>query len=138
METTEKNKHVVLRFNKEVIEQGNQESFNELMHQKFINQSAPEGMDNGAQGMSYFFEQILRPALPDVKVTIHQQVAEGDLVTTRKTITGTHTGTLLDVEPTGRLVQIDVIDIVEVKDGKYLQHWGITSLPAVLSQLKQN
>lgn len=138
METmTEKNKAVVRRFNQEVIGEGNLESFKELMDEQFVNRSAPEGMSNGADGMIYFFNEILRPAMPDVHVTIHQQVVEGDLVTTRKTIGGTHTGTLLGIPATGRAVNIDVIDIVRVKDGKYFEHWGITSLPEVLGQLQR-
>jgi predicted ester cyclase len=75
--------------------------------------------------------------MPDIHVTIHQQVAEGNLVTTRKTISGTHTGSsVLGIPATGRAVNIDVIDIVRVNDGKYFEHWGITSLPEVLSQLQ--
>lgn len=137
METmTEKNKAVVRRFNQEVISEGNLESFKELIDEQFVNRSAPEGMHNGPDGMLYFFNEILRPAMPDVHVTIHQQVAEGDLVTTRKTISGTHTGTLLGIQATRRAVNIDVIDIVRVKDGKYFEHWGITSLPEVLAQLQ--
>lgn len=137
METMiENNKAVVRRFNQEVIDEGNLESFKELMDEQFVNRSAPEGMSNGADGMIYFFNEILRPAMPDVHVTIHQQVVEGDLVTTRKTIGGTHTGTLLGIPATGRAVNIDVIDIVRVKDGKYFEHWGITSLPEVLAQLQ--
>lgn len=93
-------------------------------------------MDNGPAGMIYFFNEILRPAMPDIHVTIHRQVFEGDLVTTRKTISGIQTRALLGIPATGRAVNIDVIDIVRVKDGKYLEHWGITSLSEVLSQLQ--
>ncbi|MET7253201.1 ester cyclase [Dyadobacter fermentans] len=132
----ENNKAVVRRFNQEVIAEGNLESFKELMDEQFVNRSAPESMDNGAAGMLYFFNEILRPAMPDIHVTIHQQVSEGDLVTTRNTISGTQTGVLLGIPATGRVVDIDVIDIVRVKDGRYFEHWGITSLPEVLSQLQ--
>lgn len=132
----ENNKAVVRRFNQEVIAEGNLESFKELMDEQFVNRSAPESMDNGAAGMLYFFNEILRPAMPDIHVTIHQQVSEGDLVTTRKTISGTQTGVLLGIPATGRVVNIEVIDIVRVKDGRYFEHWGITSLPEVLSQLQ--
>jgi predicted SnoaL-like aldol condensation-catalyzing enzyme len=131
----EDNKSVVLRFNKEVIEQGSVESFNELMDPAFINHSAPPGADNGPQGMINTFNNILRPAMPDMKVIIHAQIAEGDMVTTRKSIVGTQTGALLGVPPTGRQVTIDVIDMVRVKDGRYYEHWGVNTLPAVLAQL---
>ena len=84
--TTEYNKAVVLRFNKEVIEDGNVDSFEELMDPAFINHSAPLGADNGPSGMINTFNNVLRPAMPDLKVTIHEQIAEGDLVTSRKTL----------------------------------------------------
>ncbi|MFD0763277.1 ester cyclase [Mucilaginibacter lutimaris] len=138
METmTENNKAVVRRFNKEVIEQGNIDSFNALIDDKFVNRSAPAGMDNGPQGMIWFFNEVLRPAMPDVSVAIHDQVAEEDMVTTRKTISGTQTGPLLGVAATGKKVNIEVIDMVRVKDGKYVEHWGITTLPELLASLAQ-
>jgi predicted ester cyclase len=138
METMiENNKAVVRRFNQEVIEQGNVDSFNALMDVNFVNRSAPAGMDNGPQGMLWFLNQILRPAIPDLKVVIHQQVAEGDMVTTRKTISGKQTGQLLGAPATGREISIEVIDMVRVKDGKYFEHWGITTLPELLANLVQ-
>ena len=83
------------------------------------------------------FDTVLRPALEGLTVTIHDQVAEGDKVTTRKTISGTHTGTFLGVPATGKPVSIDVIDIVRVENGRYAEHWGINNLPTVLAGLKK-
>lgn len=136
-EQLEKNKHVVIRFNKEVIEEGNLESFGILMDDHFINHSAPAGANNGAEGMINTFNHILRPAFPDLKVIIYSQVAEGEMVTTRKAITGTHTGTLIGIAATGQKVIIDVIDMVRVRNGKYFEHWGVNTLPAVLAQLSK-
>lgn len=134
----EKNKDIVKRFNKEVIENGNLKSFEELMDNDFINHSAPAGADNGPNGMINTFNNLLRPAMPDMKVTIYEQVAEGDLVTTRKKITGTQTGTFMGIEPTDKKVSIEVIDIIRIKNGKYFEHWGINNLPNVLAQLKSS
>jgi predicted ester cyclase len=83
------------------------------------------------------FQTVLRPALAGLTVTIHDQVAEGDKVTTRKTISGTHVGTLLGIEATGKPISIDVIDIVTVKGGRYVEHWGINNLQVVLANLQQ-
>ena len=137
MTPAEQNKVVVRRFNLEVIEQGNISSFQELMDPQFVNHAAPPGADNGPNGMLNTFNNVLRPAFPDLKVIIHDQVAEGDLVTTRKAITGTHTGTLLGIAPTGTAVTIDVIDMVRIHNGRYYEHWGVNTLPAVLQQLAQ-
>jgi predicted ester cyclase len=131
----ENNKAVVRRFNKEVIEQGNLESFKELMDENFINRTAAAGVNNGPEGMINTFNNILRPAFPDMTVTIYGQVAEGDLVTTRKAIMGTHTGAFMGVPATGRKVTIDVMDMVRIKNGKYYEHWGINTMQVVLAQL---
>ena len=135
-ENLEKNKEIVRQFNKEVIEQGNLDTFRQLMDNDFINRTAPAAA-NGADGMWNTFSNILRPAFPDLTVEIYEQIAEGDKVVTRKAITGTHKGKLFDISPTGQKIKIDVIDIVRVKDGKYIEHWGINTLQTVLSELKK-
>ncbi|WP_242671281.1 ester cyclase [Hylemonella gracilis] len=129
-------KTVVRRFNKEVIEDGCRASFQELMDDSFVNRSAPAGAPSGPESLWNTFENVLRPALSGLKVEIHDQLCEGDKVTTRKSITGTHTGSLMGIAATGKPVSIDVIDIVRVHAGRYVEHWGINTLPAVLAQLR--
>lgn len=131
------NKEVVRRFNIEVIQNGNEAEFQALMAPGFINHAAPQGMPNGPENMWNTFQNVLRPALSDLKVTIHDQIAEGDKVTTRKTISGVHTGTLLGVAATGRDVAISVIDIVRIEDGRYAEHWGLNTLSTVLADLSK-
>ena len=130
------NKAVVLRFNREVIERGDVAAFEEIMAPDFINRTAAPGMSPDRDGMLAMVNGVLRPAFPDLRVEIHDQIAEGDRVTTRKTIHGTHTGPLHGIEPTGKPVAIQVIDIVRLREGRYLEHWGINTLPVVLAQLR--
>lgn len=87
------NKAAVRRFNDEVIAAGNRAVFEALVAPEFINRSAPPpGMADGPESIWNTFENVLRPALSGLKVIIHDQIAEGDLVTTRKTLFGQHTG----------------------------------------------
>jgi predicted ester cyclase len=130
-------KAVVRRFNQEVIQEGRRDAFEQLMAEDFVNWSAPPGAPNGPESMWNTFENILRPAIGNLQVQIHDQVCEGEKVTTRKTISGLHTGTLMGIAATGRPVLIDVIDIVHVRDGRYVEHWGVNTLGAVLAQLRQ-
>jgi predicted ester cyclase len=44
----------------------------------------------------------------------------------------------MGVAPTGKAVNISVIDMVRIAEGKYVEHWGLNTLAQVLSQLKQN
>lgn len=131
-------KMIVRRFNEEVIARGDRAAFEALMAPGFVNRSAPPGTPAGGESMWSTFQNILRPALAGLSVTIHDQIAEGDKVTTRKTISGRHAGTLLGIEPTGKPVSIEVIDIVRVESGRYAEHWGINNLPTVLAGLQQD
>ncbi len=129
-------KSVVRRFNIEVIQHGNADAFRALMAPDFVNHAAPPGRPNGPESMWATFETILRPAISNLTVTIHDQIAEGDKVTTRKTISGRHTGDLLGVPATGKEIAIDVIDIVRVEGGRYREHWGLNTLQSVLAALR--
>jgi len=137
-ETMSVNKSAVLRFNKEVIERGDESTFRALMAPEFVNRTAPPGAPNGADGMLHTFNRVLRPAFPDLQVEIHEQIAEGDKVTTRKTIHGTHRGELLGIPATNRRISIDVIDIVRLDNGRYVEHWGLNTLPTVLASLRES
>lgn len=135
MHTTEKNKAIVIRFNKEVIEQGNMKSFNELVANDLVNHSAPVGGPNGPESMIYFLFQILRVGFSDLQVEILDQIAEGDRVTTRKKIYATHTGDFMGIPASNKKVEINVIDIIRLHQGKYVEHWGLSSLAEVIAQL---
>lgn len=131
-----RNKAVVARFNRDVIERGDVAAFDEIVAADFVNRTAAAGASPDRVGMLAMLKDVLRPAFADLRVEIHDQVAEGDKVTTRKTIHGTHTGWLQDIEPTGMSVAIQVIDIVRLRDGLYVEHWGINTLPVVMAQLR--
>jgi len=135
--TTEKNKEIVLRFNREVIEQGNSEAFYEIVSPDVINHAAPEGTPNGIESMQHFLMQVLRVGFPDVKVEIMDQVAEGDKVTTRKLLHGTHTGDFMGIRPSNKRVAIKVIDIIRLHQGRYAEHWGISNIPEIMREISE-
>jgi predicted ester cyclase len=136
MHDSDRNKAVVRRFNERVIEALDRAAFDELMAPDFINHSAPPGAPNDRESMWHTFANVLHPAFADLRVTIEEQLADGDKVVTRKTIHATHAGPLMGIAATGRAVSIAVIDIVRVADGRYAEHWGVNTLGAVIAQLR--
>lgn len=134
---SDENKEVVRRFNIEVIQNGSEAAFHALMSPDFMNHATPPGMPQGPESMWNTFEKVLRPALSNLKVVIHDQIAEADKVTTRKTISGIHSGTLLGVPATGRELTISVIDIVRIEGGRYAEHWGLNTLSNVIATLSR-
>ncbi len=133
--TTEQNKAIVTRFNKECIEQGLTKSFAELLASDVINHSAPADMPNGVESFHFFLNEVLRKGFPDLKVEILEQVAENDLVTTRKKISATHTGDIFGITPSNKKVEINIIDIIKLKDGKYAEHWGQSNFSDVIKEI---
>lgn len=133
---SESNKAVVRRFNLEVIAAGDRAAFEALVAPDFINHSAPPEAPSDREGLWATFHNLLRPAFSSLQVAIEEQVAERDLVTTRKTISGIHTGALLEIAPTGLPVTIQVIDMVQIANGRYVAHWGMNSLAAVVARLR--
>ena len=133
--TSEQNKEIVRRLNKEFIEGGNINSFNEIIAPDFINHTAPAGTPTGPDGVVYFFNHLLKPAFPDLKVVIHDQVAQDDKVTTRKSFYATHKGDFFGVPATNKTVVMEVIDIVRLRDGKFVEHWGILDTQGLMAQI---
>lgn len=132
----EQNKAVIRRFNKEFIEGGNLELYDQTVSPEFVNRTPHDGRDPGPGGARNFFTQVLRPAFPDLTVNIDDQYAEGDVVVTRKSYEATHQGAFMGVPPTGKHVKFAVIDIIRLKDGKYVEHWANANMMGLMQQLK--
>jgi hypothetical protein len=69
------------------------------------------------------------------RFTIESQVAEGDLVCTRWTAVGRHTGPELGVQPTGRTVTITGQTCQRFEGGKIAEAWFNWDLAGLMSQL---
>src|SRR5580765_2076602 len=91
----EKNKAVVIRFNQEIIAEKNTAIVDEIFSPDFINRTVRPGYPTGPDGVLKFLSDNLWTGFSNISVEIHDQIAEGDKVTTRKTIHGIHSGTFL-------------------------------------------
>lgn len=132
--TTSENKAIVTRFNKEFLEQGNIEILDEIVANDFINHTAAGTVPNNIDGLRQF-TAMLHKGFSDLHIYIHEQVAENDLVATRKTIHATHTGEIMGHSPTGKHVIFNVMDFVRLRNGKYVEHWGQNNMMQVIQQL---
>ncbi|MBS1532670.1 MAG: ester cyclase [Bacteroidetes bacterium] len=127
------NKEIVLRFNREALEQGKIDVVNEIIGEDFVNHTMP-GSPKGPQGIIDFITNVLHKGLKNIVVDIHDQVVEGDKVVTRKTIRGVHTDVFMGIKPGGTEVSVQIIDIVTLKDGKYTDHWGLRDIQDVINK----
>ena len=130
----QENKKIVSRFVSEAQSRGNMGAVDEFLAESFIDHSALPGFLPTPVGVKQLFG-ALRTAFPDLQAIIHDQIAEGDRVVTRKTLSGTHQGTFMGIPPTGRKVKINVIDILRIVDGKITDHWNVIDRLGLMQQL---
>ena len=90
--------------------------------------------EEGLEGLKKLI-QMYRAAFPDTRFTIEEQVAEGDLVATRWTASGTHQGELMGNPPTGRSVSVSGMSIDRIQDGKVVESWGNWDTLGMFQQL---
>jgi predicted ester cyclase len=127
-------KDVVRRFVEGYQTAADDRVFVELLAPDVIDHSLPPGIAPGAAGVRQQFDAF-RAAFSGFRAEILDQIAEGDKVVTRKVFRGTHTGEFQGISPTGRDVEISVIDIVRVHDGRITEHWNCVDRLALLAQL---
>ena len=132
--TVEKNKQVVIKFNKEFFESGNMAITKELLAHNFVNHTAPPGAPTDASVMIQFITGFHK-GFSAISVQIHEVLGEGDKVSLRKTITATHTGEFMGKMPTGKKVEMNVIEIDILKDGKITDHWSRNDFMQVVQSL---
>jgi steroid delta-isomerase-like uncharacterized protein len=128
------NKATVRRFIDEYQTGGDERAFDDIIHPDVQDRSRPYGIAPGAEGVRQQFAGFRR-AFPDFRATILDMIAEGDRVVTRKVFHGTHHGDLWGIPPTGREVEIQVIDIVRLEDGRIVEHWNVVDRLGLMQQL---
>jgi predicted ester cyclase len=72
-------------------------------------------------------------AVPDMSFTIADAVRCGDTIWVRARGRGTATGPFFG-PPSGRPVEVAVVDIARVVDGRIVEHWGVPDRFALLAQ----
>ena len=125
---------MVRRLVKEAQEGGNLEVIDELMAEDFVDHSPLPGLPPTRDGVRMLFAGM-RAAFPDLRVTIHEQIADAGKVVTRKTFSGTHGGPFLGVPATGNSVSFDAIDILTFRDGLIREHRVVVDQLTLLQQL---
>jgi steroid delta-isomerase-like uncharacterized protein len=131
--SSEENKAIIRRYLEEAWNRGNLTILDELMspdYARYLSGQAPLNREAQKQRIASF-----RQALPDVRLTLEDLVAEGDRVVFRITLHGTQQGALMGVPPTGKSVTIGAIDIARLEGGKIVEHWGQMDTYGLLQQL---
>ena len=74
-------------------------------------------------------------AFPDLHMSVEQRVVEGNLISTRWNVTGTHDGPLGDIEPTGKKIDIAGQLTMRFEGTKIAEEWEVFDEVAMLKQI---
>ena len=128
--STDANKALARRFFEEVWNRRNLDLIAEIF--------APNVLLNGRAATPDTIRQMIAArltAFPDIRVTVEEQVAEGDRVSTRRTWNGTHQGTFRGIAATSKHATWSQISIVRVAEGKIVEDRVVTDELGLLEQL---
>jgi predicted ester cyclase len=125
---------VVRRLYAEVINHDRLDEFDELIAADYVNHGPfPWGVHDRNDLRRFYVVREL--GFPDIRTSIDDIVASGDMVAYRMTVSGTDTGEFLGIAPTGRAVRVTGFGWVRVRDGKIAEHWGLIDELGILDQI---
>jgi len=126
------NKQVMSRFYDEM-NAGNTAIIDELVAEDVVEHD-PMAPTPDREGVRQFFA-MARGAFPDLRFQVLHMVGEGDLVIAHCLIEGTHEGDFMGIAPTHRPISVPAVDIVRFRDGRAVEHWGVTDSGVMMQQL---
>ena len=129
------NKRLIRRALDEIYTKGDLELADELVHPDFIDHepahpeqpSGPESVKRTVRHLQGMFGGL--------RFEVEDEIAEGDRVAQRVTMSGRQTGPLMGREPTGRQFAVRHIYIWRIADDKIVEHWGSLDDLGLLGQL---
>jgi steroid delta-isomerase-like uncharacterized protein len=133
-QSTQANKAVMRRWIEEGHNKRNLTVADEVCDPAFVWRLAPVGEIRGPEALKEMVKSI-HTAFPNWQVTVEEQIAEGDMVATRKRATGTHQGEFMGIAPTGKQVTTSTISIARIAGGKFVEGWEVWDAYGMLQQL---
>jgi steroid delta-isomerase-like uncharacterized protein len=119
----------------DLISAGDIDGFSELVAEDFVEHEETPGLEPMKEGVKQFFH-MYKAAFPDLRMEVQDLLASGEKVVARVRATGTHQGEFLGMPATGKLVDVQLIDVIRFgDDGLAHEHWGVVDALAMMQQL---
>jgi steroid delta-isomerase-like uncharacterized protein len=133
---TETNKALVRRWFKEVWDEGREATIDELFAESGVAYGLGDG-ETEVRGPAQLkpFVRNLSGSLPDLHISIQDIMAEEDKVIVRVVLEGTHLGSGLGVQPSGRRVRVTGIVVFRISKGQFVEGWNSWDQLGLLRQI---
>jgi steroid delta-isomerase-like uncharacterized protein len=132
---SEENKALIRRLYEEVWNQHNPEAADEFVALDVFTRDMVPEPQHGIDGYKHLV-RWLHTAFPDLRFDVEDIIAEGDEVATFVTFSGTHTGPLRDLAPSGRQVSVKMSHWFWVANGKVAETWSVRDDLGMMQQMK--
>lgn len=109
-------------------------AIDKYLAEDFVEHEEVPGMGNTRDTPRQLFK-MMHAAFTDFHVDVHDLLEDGDKVVARISFVGTHTGEFMGVPASGNPVTINAIDILQVRDGQCVAHWGVMDMAGALAQM---
>ncbi len=100
----------------------------------FVDHEEMPGLEPNKAGVRALFE-MFHAAFENAKFEVDDLIAEGDKVSARIRMTGTHRAEFMGIPATGRTIDVGVADYFRLADGIVVEHWGVMDTGALMQQL---
>jgi steroid delta-isomerase-like uncharacterized protein len=137
----EENKQMVRSFFEEVWNKGNLDYLDEVyspdfkLHALWQNTSAGGAIEaTGIEPAKAVIGGWLS-GFPDLKVSVDDQVAEGDKVGSRHSSRGTHKNTFMGIPATGKAATVTGMTLTRIEGGKMVEAWTCWDALGMFEQL---
>lgn len=124
--TTEANKALLRRYKTGILNTRDIDGLDQVAAPGYLDHAAFPGQAPGLEGLKQRAATLFLAL--DPQWTIHDAIAENDLVVLRWSLAGTHRGEFADILPTGKTFVLRGIDMYRVQDGKIAEHWNVVDM----------
>lgn len=135
--TEEQNKEMVRTYFNEVWNKGKVSVLDTLLSSDYTNHTpSTPNPPRGPNGLKPIVLAI-RQAFPDLHYEIKDLIATKDRVVARVVMSGTQTGPLFGIPPTGKHIEVNQINIEAIEQGRIKDHWRVTDELTLMKQIGQ-
>jgi steroid delta-isomerase-like uncharacterized protein len=133
----EENNAIAVKFFDSVWNKGDFSVLDTLIAPEADDHSTVGGVPKTEKGSASFraIVGMFRAAMPDIQLTIDDEVYAGDKVVHRWHLVGTDTGGVMGMPPSGKELHFSGITTVRMRDGKIVERWANVDELGLLQQL---
>lgn len=125
--SSDENKALVRRYYEDIVSTGRIDEVPRFVAPDYVEVHDNRTFAIGLEGAKEHIRGVRR-TYPDLRLTVEQQIAEGEWVVTRVTMRGTHRGEWEGIRPTGKVVEVTAVNIDRVVEDRIVEHGGAANL----------